>query len=113
MGSSFSTIQLTEEQMAQVQEIVEEIIKNNKIAVFSKSYCPYCKRAKDLLKNMNAQFFAIELDTEANGAAIQQYLAEMTGQRTVPNIFINEKHIGGCDDLFTANTNGSLKRLLA
>jgi glutaredoxin 3 len=48
----------------------------------------------------------------ANGAAIQQYLAEKTGQRTVPNIFINQKHIGGCDDLLAAKANGSLQKLL-
>lgn len=47
-----------------------------------------------------------------NGSAIQQYLLEKTGQRTVPNIFINQKHLGGCDSLVAAKSNGSLKSLL-
>lgn len=46
------------------------------------------------------------------GSAIQQYLQEKTGQRTVPNIFINEQHIGGCDDLMKLNGSGELKKLL-
>ncbi|KAI7905360.1 glutaredoxin-1 [Cokeromyces recurvatus] len=112
MGSLFSN-NFTEEEMAQVQQIVEEIIKNNKIAVFSKSYCPYCKRAKEALRELGEEFFVIELDQDANGAAIQQYLLDKTGQRTVPNIFINQQHIGGCDSLLAAKNNGSLQKLLA
>ena len=49
----------------------------------------------------------------ANGAAIQDYLQKKSGQRTVPNIFINEEHIGGCDDLFAAKSSGKLDKLLA
>lgn len=98
--------------MSKIQNLVEEIINNNKVAVFSKSYCPYCMKAKKLLKDLNIEFFSIELDQEDNGSAIQQYLLEKTGQRTVPNIFINQKHLGGCDSLVAANSNGSLKSLL-
>lgn len=64
------------------------------------------------MKEFGIEFFVMELDKENNGSAIQQYLAEKTGQRTVPNIFINEQHIGGCDDLLSAKANGSLKKLL-
>lgn len=49
----------------------------------------------------------------ANGAAIQDYLHQKTGQRTVPNIFINQKHIGGCDDLLAAERSGALQKALA
>jgi len=49
----------------------------------------------------------------ANGAAIQDYLQQKTGQRTVPNIFINQKHIGGCDDLLAAERSGALQKALA
>ncbi|KAG1106449.1 Glutaredoxin [Mucor circinelloides] len=112
MGS-LSSKQLTEEEMAQVQELVEKIINENKVAVFSKSYCPYCKRAKDVLKKLGVEFFVIELDNESNGAAIQDYLHQKTGQRTVPNIFINQKHIGGCDDLLAAERSGALQKALA
>ncbi|KAI8097811.1 glutaredoxin-C6-like protein [Gilbertella persicaria] len=111
MGS-LSSKQLSPEEMSKVEQLVEEVIKSNKIAVFSKSYCPYCVKAKNLLKELGLEFFVIELDNEANGAAIQQYLAEKTGQRTVPNIFINQQHVGGCDDLFAAKSSGKLQKLL-
>ncbi|GAA5804142.1 Glutaredoxin-1 [Helicostylum pulchrum] len=113
MGSFLSTKQLTEEEMVKAQEIVEELISSNKVVVFSKSYCPYCSKAKNLLKELGIEFFAIELDNEDQGAAIQQYLHDKTGQRTVPNIFIAGQHVGGCDSLFAAKANGSLKKLLA
>jgi len=57
-------------------------------------------------------FFAIELDQVDDGAAIQEYLTQKTGQRTVPNIFINQQHIGGCDDLLQAKSSGKLQKLL-
>jgi glutaredoxin 3 len=89
-------------------------------AVFSKSYCPYCRAAKKLLTDNGASFYAIELDlvgtsalsqalyvhlltqrraTADDGAEIQSHLATLTGQSTVPNIFIDKKHIGGNSDL--------------
>ncbi|KAG2219955.1 hypothetical protein INT45_002169 [Circinella minor] len=109
----FRSKPLTPEEMANIEQIVEDAIKNNKIAVFSKSYCPYCTRAKRLLQELGQEFFVIELDKEANGAAIQDYLQKKSGQRTVPNIFINEEHIGGCDDLFAAKSSGKLNKLLS
>ncbi|OZJ05056.1 hypothetical protein BZG36_02098 [Bifiguratus adelaidae] len=72
--------------MAEVKSIVEQAIDNNKIAVFSKSYCP---RAKETLTQLGEKFFALELDVDENGNDIQAYLLQKTGQRTVPNIFIN------------------------
>ncbi|KAI8364074.1 thioredoxin-like protein [Blakeslea trispora] len=111
MGSLQSK-QLSPEEMSKIEQLVEEIINSNKIAVFSKSYCPYCQKAKRLLQELDYEFFAIELDTKDEGAAIQQYLQDKTGQRTVPNIFINQQHIGGCDDLFSAKSSGKLQKLL-
>ncbi|KAG1474041.1 hypothetical protein G6F56_000596 [Rhizopus delemar] len=96
--------------MAQIEQIVEEIIKTNKIAVFSKSYCPYCTKAKQALTQLGLEFFHIELDNEGN--AIQAYLLAKTGQRTVPNIFINQKHVGGCDDLLRVISSGKIQELL-
>ncbi|KAH8553074.1 thioredoxin-like protein [Umbelopsis sp. PMI_123] len=98
--------------MAVIQQKVEDIINNNKVAIFSKSYCPYCRRAKEALKGL-AEYFSIELDQVEDGAAIQEYLSQKTGQRTVPNIFINQKHIGGSDDLLSLKASGELQKLLA
>ncbi|KAI9774407.1 MAG: hypothetical protein M1840_004301 [Geoglossum simile] len=78
---------------------VQGIIDENPVAVFSKSYCPYCKAAKSLLTENGASFFVIELDQVEDGADIQSHLANLTGQSTVPNIFINKIHIGGNSDL--------------
>jgi len=75
------------------------IIDEHPVAVFSKSYCPYCKASKALLTELGANFYAIELDQVDDGAEIQDALQEISAQRTVPNIFIGKKHIGGNSDL--------------
>ncbi|MCJ1284153.1 hypothetical protein MMC26_003484 [Xylographa opegraphella] len=77
---------------------VDELIERH-LAVFSKSYCPYCKATKALLSQLGAKFYTIELDQVDDGAAIQDALEEMTHQRSVPNIFIKKQHIGGNSDL--------------
>ncbi|CAI7575878.1 unnamed protein product [Penicillium bialowiezense] len=87
------------------------LIKDNAVVVFSKSYCPYCSSSKKLLKGLDAKFTVLELDKEDDGSAIQDALAEISGQRTVPNIFINQKHIGGNSDL-QAKSEDDLKELL-
>jgi len=77
----------------------QKIIDENGVVVFSKSYCPYCKSTKSLLTGLNAPFFVLELDQVDDGAAIQDALEEVSGQRSVPNIFINKQHIGGNSDI--------------
>ncbi len=88
-----------------------DLIKQNKVMVFSKSYCPYCAKAKDLLKSLSIPFKAIELDIEPNGQEIQQELLSITNQKTVPNIFISTKHVGGCDKLFELHAKQNLQTL--
>ncbi|KAF9150469.1 hypothetical protein BG015_007734 [Linnemannia schmuckeri] len=98
---------------AAIKTKVDAIIADNAIVVFSKSYCPYCTKAKNLLAQHEVKVFILELDNIDDGAAIQAYLQTLTGQRTVPNIFISQNHIGGCDDLFKLEKSGQLKTLLA
>ncbi|CAO3607979.1 unnamed protein product [Cunninghamella echinulata] len=98
--------------MAEIEKLVEQLIKDNKIVVFSKTYCPYCTASKNLFKQLGEKAEVIELDTRPDGSAIQDYLNTKTGQRTVPNIFINGQHIGGNSDLQTANSTGQLEKLL-
>lgn len=69
-------------------------------------------RAKDLLDDLDVKYKAYELDLRKDGADIQEVLAEMTGQKTVPNIFINKQHVGGCSDLEMAHQSGKLQQLL-
>ncbi|KAJ2787895.1 hypothetical protein GGI15_000314 [Coemansia interrupta] len=99
---------------ATTTKLVRTLVKDNAVMVFSKSYCPYCQRAKAALTDKKINFKAIELDLEKNGSAIQDALLKITGQRTVPNIFANGYHIGGSDDTLAALKNGEfLKKLNA
>ena len=90
----------------------KEIISADPVVVFSKTYCPYCVNVKDLLQQLGASFKAIELNTESDGADIQAALKELTGQQTVPNVFISGKHIGGCDTTTAMHKEGKLIPLL-
>ncbi|KAL1999545.1 hypothetical protein VTN02DRAFT_4369 [Thermoascus thermophilus] len=77
----------------------QQIINENGVVVFSKSYCPYCKATKNTLREAGAKYYVLELDEIEDGSAIQDALEELTRQRSVPNIFINRQHIGGNSDL--------------
>ncbi|OJJ57699.1 hypothetical protein ASPSYDRAFT_154788 [Aspergillus sydowii CBS 593.65] len=77
----------------------QKIIDENGVVVFSKSYCPYCKASKSLLSELGAKYYTLELDQTDDGSDIQDALQELSGQRTVPNVYIAKKHIGGNSDL--------------
>ncbi|KAH9822210.1 thioredoxin-like protein [Melampsora americana] len=98
------------------QQDVDEAIKSNPIVVYSKSYCPYCRRAKNLLAsipNKVAEPKVFEIDLMGQeGTETQAYLLKLTGQGTVPNIFIGKRHIGGADDLASLHAMGGLEPLL-
>ncbi|KAI0050595.1 glutaredoxin, partial [Auriscalpium vulgare] len=93
---------------------VQQAIADNKVTIFSKSYCPYCRRAKALFSSEYPEVEPkiIELDLVEDGDSIQAYLAELTKQRTVPNVFINREHIGGSDDLAALHKKGGVRSLL-
>lgn len=80
------------------------------VKVYSKSYCPYCTRAKQLLKSKDIPFQEIDL---TNDPATQEKLVQETGWQTVPMIFIDGKLIGGFDNLNELNQKGQLENLLA
>lgn len=94
------------------EDFTKNEISNNSVIVFSKSYCPYCTKTKELFQSLKVNAKIYELDTMNNGDDIQLALQEMTGQRTVPNVFISGKHIGGNDKTQEANSNGTLQTLL-
>ncbi|KAF1469985.1 Thioredoxin reductase 3, partial [Pygoscelis antarcticus] len=91
---------------------VRTLISSHRVMIFSKSYCPYCNKVKELFRSMHVEYYALELDVTADGPSIQQVLAELTNQRTVPNVFVNGTHIGGCDSTYQAYHDGSLQKLL-
>ncbi|CZS90023.1 probable glutaredoxin [Rhynchosporium agropyri] len=85
--------------MSAAKTKAQKIIDENAVAVFSKSYCPYCTATKSLLTELGANYYTIELDQVDDGSAIQAALKEINGQTSVPNIYIAQKHIGGNSDL--------------
>lgn len=93
-------------------ERAKHLASSTPVFVFSKTYCGYCNRVKQLFKQLGASYQAVELDQEPDGEAIQAALHEWTGQRTVPNVFIGGKHIGGCDAVTAKHQQGQLVPLL-
>lgn len=69
--------------IAMATEFVKAAIANDKVVIFSKSYCPYCTMAKEQFKKLNQAFTAIELEKRDDGAEIQAALGEMTGATSV------------------------------
>ncbi|KAL7576871.1 hypothetical protein ACA910_006637 [Epithemia clementina (nom. ined.)] len=87
--------------------------ENNQVVIWSKSYCSYCRQTKQLFQSMkNVQVKIHELDKVKNGSAIQSALQQLTAQRTVPNVFVNNTHVGGNDNVQAANRSGKLGKLL-
>ncbi|KAG5179857.1 glutaredoxin [Tribonema minus] len=93
-------------------DFVKQQIASQDIVVFSKSYCPYCAKTKALFQSLDAGATVIELDQRDDGGDIQAALAEITGQRTVPNVFVKGTHVGGNDATQKANSDGTLKSLM-
>jgi len=94
-------------------ELVQRSIQNNKVFVFSKSTCPYCRMAKQVLTDVHASFEVLELDKHPEGPEIQQALFRLTGRETVPNVFIGGKSIGGGDHTKRLKESGELAKLVA
>jgi len=93
-------------------EKVEHYITNNKVMVFSKTTCPFCTKVKQLFDSLKIKYEVLELDQIADGPEVQAALAEKSGQRTVPNVFINDNHVGGCDDTFKLHSDDKLMSLV-
>jgi len=82
---------------AAVTGMIQEWIKEP-VVVFSQTSCPYCKKAKELLTTVGANFKVVEVDTLDSGYAVRVELSDMTGRSSVPNIFIGGKSVGGFSD---------------
>ena len=80
------------------------------VTIYSSNYCPFCTHAKRLLQNKQADFDEINVD---GNHALRQEMKEKSGRHTVPQIWIGERHVGGCDDLFALESAGELDALLA
>ena len=82
---------------AGLEDQIKKTIGSTKVVVYSKSYCPYCAKTKALFDSMDVRYTAIELDLMDDGPKVQEALLSITGQKTVPNVFIGGKHVGGND----------------
>ncbi len=80
------------------------------VTIYTKPYCPFCIRAVGLLKEKGAEFTEIEASSDPNK---RQEMIQRSGRMTYPQIFIGEKHIGGCDDIMALERAGGLDPLLA
>jgi glutaredoxin 3 len=81
-----------------------------KIEVYSTAVCPYCVAAKNLLKSRGLEWTEVRIDADI--AQRDAMLARSGGRRTVPQIFVNDQHVGGFDDLVAADRSGKLAQLL-
>jgi len=79
------------------------------VLVYSSDFCPYCIRAKALLTQKGVAFNEIRVD---GNPELRAQMTQKSGKRTVPQIWIGERHIGGCDDLYALERSGQLDRLL-
>jgi glutaredoxin 3 len=82
----------------------------NTVIIYTASYCPYCHLAKELLRTKGATFE--EIDVTGN-SQLRSQMAEKAGRSTVPQIWIGETHVGGCDDLQALDRSGKLDGMLA
>lgn len=80
------------------------------VKMYTTAVCPYCVRAKQVLKSKGVeQIEEIRIDSDP---AARAHMMEITGRRTVPQIFIGDTHVGGCDDLIALDAKGELVPLL-
>ena len=81
----------------------------SEVTIYTKPYCPYCVRAVDLLEKKGVTFTEIEA---AFDPAKRQEMMQRSGRATFPQIFIGERHIGGCDEMMALEREGRLDPLL-
>jgi len=79
------------------------------VIIYSTEYCPYCERARELLTQKHVLFTDLRVDLRPE---LREEMMTKSGRHTVPQIFINGQHIGGCDDLYALEAQGKLDPLL-
>mmetsp|Transcript_34225 Transcript_34225/g.59892 ORF Transcript_34225/g.59892 Transcript_34225/m.59892 type:complete len:105 (-) Transcript_34225:1752-2066(-) len=91
---------------------IQSHIKNTKVLVYSKTYCSYSAQTKNSLQQLNIPATICELDQIPNGDEVQAALQSITGQKSVPNIFIGGVHVGGNSDFQEKLSSGEVRNLL-
>ena len=85
------------------------IEQSGKVVIYTKGYCPYCRKAKATLKELGLAFEEFDITFDRARA---KAMRELSQRKTVPQIFIDDHHVGGNDDLQAAVKNGTLNKLL-
>lgn len=80
------------------------------VVIYSSDYCPFCMRAKSLLKRKGVTYSELVVD---GNPKLRNEMEQKAGRHTVPQIWIGETHVGGCDELYAAERAGKLDGLLA
>ena len=80
------------------------------VIIYSRDFCPFCTRAKALFERLGQSY--TEINIQRDQAQEATMLERSGGRKSVPQIFINETHVGGCDDLFALHAAGRLKPML-
>ncbi|KAL4443351.1 hypothetical protein ABPG75_011088 [Micractinium tetrahymenae] len=125
-GSGSAAVQQEEAQAAAAAltpeetaaRFVADLLKQHRVMIFSKSYCPYSMRGKDVMRRLavSEAVHVLELDQLEAGqpemGLVQDELARITGARTVPRIFVDGQFIGGADDVTAKEQSGELAALL-
>jgi glutaredoxin 3 len=90
--------------------VAQTFAKVQLVTIYSGPHCPYCTRAKALLQRKNVAYQ--EFDVKNDPEKLNEMLERSNGRKTIPQIFIDDRHIGGCDDLYALNEAGKLDDLL-
>ena len=80
-----------------------------KVVMYSTRFCPYCVRARTLLEKKGVEFTDIRVDAEPK---LREEMVKRAGRSSVPQIFIDDEHVGGCDDLYELEFEGELDKKL-
>ena len=101
--------------MSAIKEKIDALLQEKKVVVISKSYCPFCKKAKQVLAKYNIpkeDIAILEIENDSSCEEIQKYMQVLTGGRSVPRVFIGGKCIGGGDETMALHNKGKLEPLL-
>eukprot|EP00475_Leptophrys_vorax_P033061 TRINITY_DN51688_c0_g1_i3.p1 TRINITY_DN51688_c0_g1~~TRINITY_DN51688_c0_g1_i3.p1 ORF type:complete len:113 (-),score=12.05 TRINITY_DN51688_c0_g1_i3:150-488(-) len=88
------------------------MIEENRVMLFSKTFCPYCMKVKSLLNGLGIRPSVCELDKEFDGEEMEGAVFSISGRASLPSLFINGRFIGSCDDVASLHYNGRLIPML-
>ena len=96
----------------ELKAFVSKTIDSHPVVIFSKTYCPYCKKAKEAMSNAGISFHAVEIDIRGDTEALQDELKSVSGIRTVPQVFVKGEFIGDSSKTVTLAESGELSKLV-